>query len=58
MKSKLNLKELNVKSFITDMDNTAEKAAKGGATLKGGGCITVVTFGIWSYCCGESNTEC
>lgn len=59
MKSqKLNLKKLQVKSFMTDMNQTDNIVAKGGGTHKGGGCITVVTRGIWSYCCGDSNPAC
>jgi len=59
---KLNLKALQVSSFVTNMDQQNSADAKGGAdsllcpTLGGGGgCITVVTRGIWAYCCGESN---
>lgn len=55
MKSKLNLKKLNVKSFVTNMDSAAENMAKGGATAKGGGCPTVITYGYWTYCCGETS---
>ncbi len=49
---KLNLKKLEVKSFMTDMNQTDKAVAKGGGTIKNGGCITVITFGIWTVCCG------
>ncbi len=56
MKSeKLNLKKLEVKSFMTEMNQTDKALAKGGATLKGSACPTVITFGYWTYCCGDSN---
>ncbi len=56
---KLNLKQITVTSFVTQLDAPTIDTAKGGASATVCGkvaCITVVTFGLWTYCCG-SDTE-
>ena len=58
MKNKKKLSSLKVESFVTSMDNANEQTVQGGANQKTIGCLTVVTFGIWTYCCGASATEC
>ena len=37
MKKKLNLKELEVKSFVTNLDSNSEKTVKGGSHITGCG---------------------
>jgi len=56
---KMNLGELKVKSFVTELGDNKPNTAKGGASGdRCGGVLTVVTFGYWSYCCGDSGFEC
>ena len=63
MKKKLTLNELKVESFTTRLDNESLHTANGGKIQSptkgagGAGCLTVITFGIWSYCC-DSGTGC
>ncbi|MGB3467572.1 MAG: pinensin family lanthipeptide [Cyclobacteriaceae bacterium] len=50
MKSKNKLSQLKVSSFVTSLENSSEQTVKGG---KGEELtkLTVVTRGLWSYCC-------
>lgn len=47
MKKKTKLSELKVSSFVTSMEDSKGQTVKGGKPQK----ITVVTRGLWSYCC-------
>ncbi len=53
MKNKSKLSQLQVSSFVTSLNEEKEQTVQGG---KGGTKLTVVTFGIWSYCC-DTHTE-
>ena len=55
MKPKFKLDAIRLDSFVTNLSKQSQKTAQGGATLKDGGCITIVTRGIWTNCCGDSN---
>jgi hypothetical protein len=61
MKMKKKLGELKLTSFVTSFneneENTVQGGAGGGASAKGE-CPTVITFGYWTYCCGNSGWEC
>ncbi len=58
--NKMKLKNLKVQSFVTNLNVETTETAKGGATATVCGkfeCITVVTRGLWTQCCG-SGLEC
>lgn len=59
---KLKIEELKVKSFVTGMEENKSETVKGqGGTATVCGkfdCITVVTRGYWTYCCGDSDGLC
>ena len=57
MKNKKKLSSLKVESFVTSISNASEQTVQGGADKKTVNCLTVVTRGIWSLCCG-SGLEC
>ena len=56
MKSKLNLKDLTVKSFVTGLDSKNADTAKGGMFSQGTPCLNTMyeEFCNWTkppYCC-------
>jgi|GEM_PF-2932956 len=59
---KLNLKELTVKSFVTDLENEKEQTVKGGGFSNGSICNTVEpefcnwTYNAWCVSNGHCNT--
>lgn len=60
---KFKIEEIKVKSFVTELgaehSETVKVQGGAGATVGGKGeCITVVTFGYWTYCCGDSAHVC
>lgn len=60
---KLKIEKIKVKSFVTEMDMKHSETVKvqGGASATVCGknaCPTVVTFGYWTYCCGDSGYVC
>ena len=59
MKNKRKLSKLKIESFVTTLDNQNEQTVQGGAA-KTIGCLTVVTRGIWTVCCGPTlgGTQC
>lgn len=68
MKTKMNLKDLKVKSFVTNMDNEISETVKAGAAIPGDGVVTVPfsfniqcasALGLISQCCpSEYRTAC
>lgn len=50
MKIKSKLSQLQVKSFVTTLEDGTENTVKGGAP-------TVNTLGYWSHCCGSKFCE-
>ncbi len=59
MKSnKKKLKNLTVNSFVTSMGKEGQQTAKGGANVPTtGGCLTVISQGIWTVCCDGDNSN-
>lgn len=59
---KLKIEKIKVESFVTEMDDKNSETVKGqGATATVCGknaCLTVVTFGYWTHCCGDSGYLC
>lgn len=60
---KFKIEKIKVESFVTEMGTKQSETVKvmGGATATVCGkdaCPTVVTFGYWTYCCGDSGYYC
>ncbi|GAA0188672.1 hypothetical protein GCM10009122_47720 [Fulvivirga kasyanovii] len=51
---KMNLTDLKVKSFITELDSTSENTVKGGYESAPAECPT----GLGAYTCNTKNAEC
>ena len=51
MKNKNRLSALKVESFVTTLEDQKEQTVQGGVKEEPTK-ITVVTRGLWSYCCG------
>ena len=59
MKNKKRLSALKVESFVTTLEEQREQTVQGGVKEEPTK-LTVITFGIWTICCGgpSNATEC
>ncbi|ELR71469.1 hypothetical protein C900_02532 [Fulvivirga imtechensis AK7] len=60
---KFKIEKIKVESFVTEMETKQSETVKvmGGASATVCGkneCPTVITFGYWTHCCGDSGYYC